>query len=169
MTVIGSSSLILLAKVDILDTAIGSFKEKLVIPEQVYAECATKKDTFDAKLIEKRVKEKSIIKKDVSNRKLYNKILKDFNLGKGEAEAITLCIELKLGIVTDDKKAINACRILKIKFTTVPRLIVEFYKRNFVKEDEINSIIKKLQKFGRYSNEIINRLNEDLKWKDWKL
>ena len=163
MIVIDSSSLILLAKVDILDIVIKNIKQKLAIPEQVYAECTTKKESFDAQLIEKRVKEGSIVKKGISNISLYGKILGDFNLGKGEAESIVLCIGLKSGIITDDKKSINACRILKISFTTVPRLAVQFYKKKFITETEANSAIKKLQKFGRYSNDIMDKIKEDLK------
>src|SRR3989338_6233077 len=152
MIVIDSSSLILLAKIDILDIAIKNIKLRLLIPEQVYTECTAKKDSFDAQLIERRVKEGLIVKKEISNRNLCDKILKDFSLGKGESEAISLCIEIKSGIITDDKKAINACRILKINFTTVPKLVVQFYKKNFVTEIDANLIIKKLQKFGRYSD-----------------
>lgn len=163
MIVIDSSSLILLAKVDILDITVKNVKQKLIIPEQVYAECTAKKDLFDAQLIEKRVREGLIVKKAISNRNLCDKILKDFGLGKGEAEAITLCIEIKSGMITDDKKAINACRILKINFTTVPKLVVQFYNKNFVAEIEADLIIKKLQKFGRYSDNILHKLKEDLK------
>ena len=163
MIVIDSSSLILLAKVDILDIVVKNIKQKLTIPEQVHIECTAKKDSFDAQLIEKRVKEGFIAKKAISNRNLRDKILRDFSLGKGEAEAIGLCIEFKSGIITDDKKAINSCRILKINFTTVPKLVVQFYKKNIITEIEVNSIIKKLRKFGRYSDEILNKIKEDLK------
>lgn len=163
MIVIDSSSLILLAKSDILDIIINNAKQKLIIPEQVYLESTEKKELFDAQIIEKRIKEKSITQKNILNKGLYARILKDFNLGKGETESITLCIELKAGLITDDKKAINACRILKIKFTTVPRLVVYLYKTNLIGKIEANTIIKKLQKFGRYSDEIINKVKEDLK------
>lgn len=163
MIAVDSSSLILLAKIGILDIAIKNIKQKLVITEQVYAECTAKKDLFDAQIIEKRVKEKLIIKKAVSNKRLCGKIARDFNLGAGEAEAISLCMEIKSGIITDDKKALNACRILKIKFATVPRLIAQFYKKKLISEMEAGSIIKKLKKYGRYSDDIIYKIQEDLK------
>ena len=169
MIVIDSSSLILLAKLNMLDVLIGNIKYKLVMPEQVYNECLARGDSFDAQIIEKRFKERLITKKDISNKNLYNKILNDFNLGKGEAEAITLCIEIKSGIISDDKKAINACRVLQINFTKVPRLIVQFHKRKIITKEEVNLLINKLQKFGRYSAEIINKLKEDLKWEGCKM
>ena len=163
MIAVDSSSLILLAKINILDVLIKNTKQKLAIPEQVYVECTARKDLLDAQLIEKRVKERLIAKKGVSNKSLCNKLQKDFNLGKGEAESICLSIEFNNGIITDDKKAINACRILKIKFTTVPKLVVQLYKKRMIAEEEVHLIIEKLQKFGRYSDGIIQRVKEDLK------
>lgn len=163
MITVDSSSLILLAKLNILDILIENIKHRLVVTGQVYNECLAKKESFDAQLIEERIKERLIAKRDISNRNLYNKIIKDFNLGKGEAEAITLCLELKLGMISDDKKAINACRVLKIKFTTASKLLVQLYKKKLLTKVEANLMTKELQKIGRYSDEIINRLKEDLK------
>jgi len=162
MIVIDSSSLILLAKIGILDIVIKSIKQKLTVPEQVYSECTSKKTLFDAQIIEKRFEERSIARKDIQNRELYNKVLKDFNLGRGEAEAICLCIEFKAGIITDDKKAINACKILKIKIATAPKLLIQLYKKNFITKVEADLAVEQIQKFGRYSDEIINKLKEDL-------
>lgn len=164
MLIADSSSLILLAKLNILDIVIKNIKHKLTIPKRVYEECTAKKESMDAQLIEQRVKQKLITIRYSSNRSLYDKIVKDFNLGKGEAEAITLCIELKSGIVTDDKKAINACKVLKIRFATAPRILIQLYKKNIFTKIEVNSIMENLQKFGRYSDIIINKIKEDLKW-----
>ena len=163
MIVIDSSSLILLAKIGALDILIKNIKESLVIPEQVYAECTARKELFDAQIIEKRIKEKAIAKRGISNQPLCNKIQQDFNLGKGEADASCLGIEIKSGIITDDKKAINACRILKIRFTTVPKLVAQLYRKKQIGKAELNLTIKKLQKFGRYSDEIMRKLKEELK------
>ena len=163
MLIADSSSLILLAKIGIIDIAIAKIRKKLAIPEQVYAECTAKKELFDAQIIEERTKHGSIERKSILNAGLCERILKDFNLGKGEAEAITLCMESKAGLMTDDKKAINACKVLKIRFVTVPRLVAEFYKKEYITKNQIEPIIDKLQNIGRYSNEIIQRMKEDLK------
>lgn len=163
MTVIDSSSLILLAKTDVLDVTIKNLKEKLTIPEEVYAECMAKKESFDAQIIEKRVKEHAILRRKVSDKELCYRIANDFNLGRGEAEAIVLCIELKSGMITDDKKAINACKILKIEFGTVLGLIAQFYRKNFIALTEAKSITKKLKKIGRYSSEIMDQFEGNLR------
>lgn len=64
-------------------------------------------------------------------------------MGKGEAEAIVLCSELKSGVIIDDRKAINACKILRIEFATVLGLAVQFYKKGVITPAEAKSIAKK--------------------------
>jgi len=162
MIAIDSSSLILMAKAGILDKIIKNLKRKLTITNQIYNE-TTKIEAFDSKIIKKRVEEKAIERKIIRNIKLFNKIKEDFNLGNGEAEAIAFCLENETGLITDDKKAMNACRILRIKFTTVPNLLIRLYKKGVVTKTEANFYLRKLQKFGRYSAEIMEELGEELK------
>src|SRR3989344_6817253 len=102
MYVIDSSSLILLAKIGILDKVIDNIKEKMAIPEKVYDESAKQKSTFDAKMIEERIKQKKIDQITIKNKKTYLKIKEDFSLGDGEAECITACIETNSPLITDD-------------------------------------------------------------------
>lgn len=161
MIAIDSSSLILLAKLSILDKFIKNLKKKLTITEKVQQECI-KKDTFDAKLIQKRIEEKKISKSKIKNKAIYNKILDDFNLGNGEAETITLCIENKIDIITDDKKAINTCKILEINFTTIPNIIIKLYQKKIISKPEVYVYIAKLEKIGRYKKEIIDKIKGDL-------
>ena len=163
MIVIDSSSLILLAKISILDNVTKNIQKNLVITNQIYVETTAKHDTFDAKLIEKRTGEKIIEIMKVKNSDLYIKIRDDFNLGRGEAEAIALCLEKKIGLITDDKKAMNACKILKIKFTTVPNLLIRLYKKELITKIESDLYLKKLERLGRYSNNVLQKTKEDLK------
>lgn len=163
MVVVDSSSLILLAKISILDKVLKNSKKKLTVTQEVYKESTFKQETFDAKLITKRFEESLIHKKEIKNVGLYNKIRKDFNLGKGEAESVVLCLESEKGLITDDRKAINTCKILKIKFTTAPNLLVRLYKNGLITKNESESYIEKLEKYGRYSATIINKAKEDVK------
>ena len=157
-----SSSLILLAKLSILDKFLQNLKTKLVITPEVETECILK-DSFDAKLIKKRIEEKIISKKIINNRNMCNKIIADFNIGKGEAETITLCLENKLDIIIDDKKAINACKVLKIKFTTIPNILVEMCRKNIIAKSQTETYAIKLEGIGRYKKEIIEKIKEDIK------
>ena len=157
-----SSSLILLAKIGALDKIIDNMKDKIIIPEEVYNESVKKKNTFDAKLIEERVKMNKIDRKKIKNMKVYRKIKEDFNLGDGEAECITLCIEYASDLIADDRKAINICKILKIRYTTAPNIIVKLYTKRIIKKQEAENYIKKLEEYGRYSKEIITITKEKI-------
>jgi len=162
MIAIDSSSLILIAKISILDKIIKSLKRRLTITNQIYNE-TTKIETFDSRLIKKRVEEMTIAKKEIINFGLFNKIKNDFNLGNGEAEALTFCLENKTSLITDDKKAMNACKILRIRFTAAPNLLIRLYKRGLITKIEANLHFKKLRKFGRYSGDILQKSMEELK------
>ncbi|MEK6903887.1 MAG: hypothetical protein AABW64_04555 [Nanoarchaeota archaeon] len=162
MIVADSSSLILLAKINHLDTALASFKKKIVIPQKVYEESTMKTNTFDADLIKQRVKQECIALTPIKNFKMNFKIQKDFNLGRGEAEAITLCIEHNTSLVTDDKKVINACKILQLTFTTVPNIILALYKTGKITQIDAQLAINKLEIYGRYSQAILLHLKEEL-------
>ncbi len=162
MIVIDSSTLILLAKADLLDKIINSLKQKLTIPSRVYAETTIKKELFDAQLINERVQHKKIRQMKISDVQLYVKLINDFNIGKGEAEAITLCLEHRGTLVCDDKKAINVCRIFNIKFTTAPNLLIALRKKDMLSKEEALAVVKKLTAYGRYSKEIINKLEDEL-------
>lgn len=166
MIAIDSSSLILMAKLGILDKIIKSLQKRLVVTNHIYDETA-KTETFDAKIINKRTEEKTIAKKGVRSIQLFTKIKHDFNLGNGEAEAITFCMENKTGLITDDKKAMNACRLLRIKFITVLNLLLRLYKKNLITKIEANLYLKKLKIFGRYTDEILQKVAEELKWIEW--
>ena len=163
MIVSDSSTLILLAKVSILDTFINNIKLKVIIPKKVHLECIIKDDRFDAKLIEERVKEGKIKVKEIKQQNLCLKLMQDFGIGAGEAEAITLCIEEKKSLITDDKKAINICKIFHIGFTTAPNILVNLYKKEIITKEKAELSIKKLQLYGRYSQEIIQRIMEEIK------
>ena len=160
MIVIDSSSLILLAKLSIMDRVINNLKEKATITSTILTECTAKKDAFDSKLIEKRVIEKKIRIKEVKKREWT--IQKDFNLGKGEAEAVALCQENNCPLITDDRKAINTCKVLRINFTTVPNILLEIHKKGLINKEEAKAYIKRLKEIGRYTSETLKKVEEDI-------
>jgi predicted nucleic acid-binding protein len=152
-----------MAKADILDKIIKHLQKNLAITNQVYNESTSKIDAYDAKIIKKRIEEKAIRKKRIKNLELCKNIQDDFNLGKGEAETIVFCLENKISLITDDKKAMKACKILRIKFTTVPNLLIRLYNKGLVTKIEADLYLKRLEKFGRYSNDILQKIKGDLK------
>ncbi len=157
-----SSTLILLAKAELLDAFLGSLNKQLSITATVHKEAIAKKDALDAKLIEQRIKEAKIIIKHLKEKEAALRLAKDFNIGQGEAEAIALAIENKENIILDDKQAIKVCKMLNVQFTTALNILVALYDSNILAKEQAELALKKLSVFGRYSQELINKAKEGI-------
>lgn len=156
MIVFNSSTLILLAKAELLGTFLAEIKDKVVIPGQVQMECCEEKQSVDALFIRKAIQEKKLFVQPLKDKRLYGKILPDFPLGKGEAEALALAASQKARLfATDDKKAIQASKLLKIPFTTALDILVGMYEKGVLETQEARAKLEALQKYGRYKREII--------------
>ncbi len=158
MIVFDSSTLILLAKVELLDTFLLDYKEKIMIPKAVEEE-STIKETFDGLLIKKRIEERKIEIKDVDKIKV-EQVKKDFRLGKGEAEAIILAEQKFCLLATDDRNAIIACKIKNIQFTTAIDFTLRAYEKKKITKEEAIKKIELLGKYGRYKEEIITNAKQ---------
>jgi len=162
MPIMDSSTLILLAKCDLLDIFIDNLKTQLIIPNAVESECTSKKDTYDAKLIAQRINEKKIIVQTPSNSKICKKLMRDFNIAKGEAEALTLCLDRQELLLTDDKKAINACKILRLPFATAPNILIRAVEKGLIEQEQALLLFEKLMRYGRYSEDIIQDVKDKI-------
>ena len=107
---------------------------------------------------------KGISGKMIMTNKVYEECVtqKNFNLGEGETEAIAFCMENNLSLITDDKKAINTCKLLNIPFTTVPNLLVAFAKKGALTSREASAYLGALAHYGRYTHDILQSIKEDL-------
>lgn len=153
MIVVDASTLILLAKTELLDLFLESFP-KAVISEAVEAE-ATRKQTFDALLIAERIKKKKIVVKKAKRKAVVEKIQKSFGLHYGEAETLALCLENNWKLVgTDDHSAIKACLVLKIKYVTSLGVLLKLCDAGKLTKEESLLKLKLLKEHGRYSEEV---------------
>ncbi|MDP3765677.1 MAG: hypothetical protein Q8R04_04125 [Nanoarchaeota archaeon] len=150
--VFDSSTTILLAKIHLLNTL--TEKIKVIFPESVKEETTKKKDSLDSKLIIKLVSENKI-KVVKTNRSKVDKLIRDFNIEKGEAEALELAMEKKLILATDDGPSIKVCKILGIKFTTAIHFLIQFYENGLLDKKIALEKLKSLEKYGRYNYDII--------------
>jgi hypothetical protein len=80
MMIFDSSTLILVAKVELLDLFLASIGLEVAIPVEVERECCGVKKTLDAHMIQKALDESRIRVMAVSNKKLMAKLQTDFNL-----------------------------------------------------------------------------------------
>ena len=90
-------------------------------------------------------------------------IRNDFPLGKGEAEAIALAISEKAAVIgIDDKQAINACKLLRIPFTTAVAILIRMHEKGVIQTEDALRKLEALQRFGRYKIEIMNAARSKL-------
>ena len=162
MFIFDSSTLILLAKIEILDRFLRDYKGEVIIPKEVEKE-STNDATFEALLIKKKIKEGRIKVRYVQSGKV-RKIINDFNVNSGEAEAIILALTNKNGtLATDDKNAINACKLLGIPFATSIHILIRAKEKNLMATEEAHAKLDKLSKYGRLKKQIIEDARGRLK------
>lgn len=163
MLVFDSSTLIILAKADLLGIFLADFAGKVNIPNEVARECCEYKKTLDAARIQKAVEEKRIEVLAVRNRSLVSKLQLDFSLGRGEAEAIVLALSGKAGLIgIDDRHGINACRLLGTPFATALNILVRMKAKGLLETDEAIAKLEMLDRFGRYKSSMIEHARREL-------
>lgn len=156
MIALDASTLILLAKAELLDSFLDSFG-KAIIPIEVERESCREKSSLDALLIERAIREKRITVKPVKNRRVFEKIRSDFGLGKGEAAAIALALSENARLVAvDDKSGINACKLLELPFTTAINILVRMREKGLIEKRAALAKLETLERNGRYGGSLIS-------------
>ena len=163
MIVFDTSTLILLSKAELLEIFLSDFKGKILMPGKVREEIlAGSKEGVP--LIVKLINEKKIHVSKVKNTKAVMKLMEDFNIDEGEAEALILAIQEKaIMVATDDGNAIKACKLLKMDFTTAITFLIRAFGKNLIGQDESLIKLQKLISMGRYDNKIIEDATKRIK------
>lgn len=162
MVVFDASTMILLARTDLLDLFLSSFKGRIMVPPKVKAEVC-REDKEETPLIERLIKDGRIDVLPVKDRRAVKKLEKDFAIDAGEAEALVLAIEHKVSLIaTDDRNAIRACKVLKIEFTTALAFLVRAFEKKLIDRSEALSRLEKLESIARYKQSIIAAVKQQL-------
>jgi predicted nucleic acid-binding protein len=157
MLVFDASTLILIAKVELLDLFLANIELKVAVPSEVARECCDVKKTLDALIIQKALDDARIKVKVVKNKKLVAKLQTDFSLGVGEAEAIALALKEKAQLVgIDDKNGINACKLLGLGFTTALAILVRSHEKALIDSNDALAKLAALAGNGRYKDSIVD-------------
>ncbi len=155
MVIFDASTIILLTKIDMLETFISHFHAKVLIPEKVKTEVCTE-GREETPLIVKLIEDKKIRISKAMNSALTRKLMEDFAIDAGEAEALTLALQEKaLLIATDDKNAIRACKMLKIDFTTAVAILIRAFEKKLIDKEDALIKLQKLEAVARYKQTII--------------
>jgi hypothetical protein len=156
MFVFDASTLILTAKIGLLERFLDAIAMEVAIPAAVEAECCKGKKTLDALMIRKAIDQSKIRVKNVRNKKLVAKLQEDFNLDLGESEAIALAVQEKaLLIGIDDKHGINACKLAGIPFTTAVAILVRSFDKGLLDHGDALTRLSALARVGRYRSSIL--------------
>jgi predicted nucleic acid-binding protein len=160
MLVFDASTLILLAKIEILESFALNFPGEVVIPLGVKEE-ACLKEAEETPLIENLLRDDTIRVLKVKDNKIVKRLMSDFHINGGEAEAVSLALQEKASIVaTDDRNAIRACKMLKIDFITAIAILIRTFEKKLLDKDEAVIKLQKLEVFGRYSRAIMEDARE---------
>ena len=156
LIVFDTSTLILLAKIDILQLVLNQYSG--IIPEIVKGEVIYKNE-MDTELIIQQIKDGNLaVEKNPSKDKMKH-ILKDFPLGRGEVAALIIAKEKDIVLATDDGLAIKVCKIFGVKFATA----IHFLIGEGLDKSLTMAKLKLLKKYGRCSADIIKDAEERIR------
>jgi len=155
--VFDSSTLILLAKSELLDLFLDDFQGTPLIPEAVEKESTHDLRRPDAMLIKQRVQEGRLVVESVGQSRVLSRLLQDFRLGSGEAEALALALEKDTAgvVATDDRNAIRACKVLRLGFVTSLAVVVRSVEKGLLTREDGLSFLQRLRSYGRFKAEVI--------------
>ncbi|MBI4017037.1 MAG: DUF3368 domain-containing protein [Candidatus Aenigmarchaeota archaeon] len=131
-----STVLIFLSKLNRLDLLLNMYPA-IIIPPHVKKEVLAKEDALlqdnVSNLIVKQAKQK-----------------RNFNLGQGETEAIILCLEETADFLSDDKKARNVAKILKINTVGTIGILLWNLQKKLLNKTECSQLVDELIKKQYY-------------------
>lgn len=158
-----SSSLILLTKAKIMEPLLKFVI--IVIPKKVYDESVMISKEFgreDAYEIENYISKKKIEIMEASEKtmKEYEEM---FNIEEGEKESLALTSELKVSMLCDDKRGMNAAKVLGIKIISSIAMVKVLYDKKRIDKKAALNGLDELEKYGWYKKDLIENMKEEIK------
>ena len=152
--------LIHLAKITLLEISCNFFKE-VMIPPLVYEETVKegkKTGHADAILIEEIINRGKIKVRKVKKKQLIKKA-NNFNIQRGEAEAIALYWQEQAGrIASDDDNVRNKKELLEINLIGTPTILLALFQNKKIDMDKLKDSINELRKIGWFSNAVLDKV-----------
>ncbi|MBS3789051.1 hypothetical protein KGY79_12760, partial [Candidatus Bipolaricaulota bacterium] len=127
MIVFDASTLILLAKIGLLRDL--TDRVKVGMPPRIKEEC-TRGESTDARLIDQLIEEGRIRILEVTEEEATEaeRLKEEFSIGE-EVYALVLARKEDYLFATDDKAAINACKVFGVEFTTAIDFLIRACER----------------------------------------
>ncbi|MFB6209659.1 MAG: hypothetical protein ABEJ56_06020 [Candidatus Nanohaloarchaea archaeon] len=157
--VFDSTSLILTAKIELL--ALLSREMNIMITPTVKEE-STVMDSPDAKMIDQQIQKERINIAEPGDGDIKN-LVENYKLDSGEASSIALYRRKKAELLaTDDGKAIEACRIMEISYTTSLKLLQRAEEKSVINEEQAIAKLEELDDYGWYKTRHIEKTREKI-------
>lgn len=153
-----------LAKVTLLKTSCEHFKP-VVLPEAVHQEimAGRQKGHEDVQIVEELIKAGKLSIKHVKDRKLLKRA-NEFNIQRGEAEALALYWQEKAGcLATDDDNLRKKGVLLDLKLIGTPAIMLRLYREGLIEKGKLLQSLGELRKIGWFSNAVIDRIMMEIK------
>ena len=155
-----SMVLINLAKITLLESSCDHFK-KVLIPRAVFEETVIvgkNKGMEDALVIEAIIKKKKIEVKNLRNKRLI-RIVNQFNIYGGEAEALALYLQEKADLlISDDYNLRKKKESVNAKIIGSLAVVLKLRKEKKINKEKFFIAINKMRDIGWFSSSILDKV-----------
>jgi predicted nucleic acid-binding protein len=159
VVIFDSSTLILLAKAELLDIFLDDFSGTPLLPIAVEEESTCDLSRPDGLLIRQRIREGLLAVEGIREPQVCARLAQDFRLGLGEAEALGLALEKQEAVIaTDDRNAIQACKVLRIRFVTSLGILVRAVEKGLLTRNDGLRVMERLRSYGRFRDQMIEEV-----------
>ena len=148
-----------LAKITLLEKSCAYFKQ-VMMPEEVHREILAGKERGyeDAQVVEELVRAKKLGVKKVQDETLLKRA-REFNLQRGEAEAVALYWQEKADfLASDDDSLRRKSVLLNLKLIGTPAIILKLYKEHLIDKGKLMQSLQELRKIGWFSSSVIDKV-----------
>ena len=156
-------TVILLAKASVLEAAARTYS--ITLPRSVYKEVMAGKEKKlpDSLLTERLIQIKLLSIADGNYQELRENLKKDFGMGNGEAESITLAMKGGFdAVATDNKQGRKAALVNALDLVGSPEIIMALFKLKKITSEKTIHALKLLKKEGWFNELLIERLLEEV-------
>ena len=148
-----------LAKITLLEKSCEYFKPAL-ISEEVHQEILEggKKGYEDVQIIQELIKSGKVSVKHVRDKRLLKRA-KEFNVQRGEAEALALYWQEEAEyLASDDDNLRQKSTLLNLKLIGTPAIILKLYRDKLIDNRKLQESLQALRKIGWFSNAVIDNI-----------
>ena len=163
LIVCDASSLIILAKAGLLSRFLSARKGQVVVTPTVAKEAWGRTDVPDAVELAQRAARGELQVRALSDRRACQRFKAEWALGAGEAETIWLASRhAGTSVVTDDRLAIRACRVLQIAWTSALGILVKMHESRLIDREMAQAFLHALRTHGRYSQALLEHARQSI-------